>query len=60
MTACKCPSGYNQLSIADGKLIVRLRNDLDRDEAVRLLRQIADRVELLMEAERTYQRKGKQ
>ncbi len=49
----KTKNGYQELTMAEGKLICQLRNDLGREEAIRLLRQIADRLELLAEAERT-------
>jgi len=38
------PADYQQFSLGD-KLLVQLRNDLDRKEAAWLLRQIADKLE---------------
>lgn len=46
------PTGYQKITF-DDKLIVMLRNDLDRDRAILLLHQIADRLELAREQELT-------
>lgn len=47
------PHDYHQLALDGGGLVVMLRNDMDRDEAVRTLRQVADRIELVIERELT-------
>lgn len=49
------PRDFQQLALSDGRLLVHLRNDMDRDEAIRTLRQIADRLELVRERELTAQ-----
>ena len=45
------PTDYMQLTTHDGAMVVQLRNDMDRDDAIRGLRHMADRLVLLAEEE---------